>query len=228
MPCLTLHITLKLHLLQNAFTTTDLFDSVPAKCPVKDCNLQLSPQELLVHLLMRHRPEDSMQEIGAEWHTVYDLDPVNLTPGLNHVVGVIAYAGSNNANRSRPIGPSLQLVHHLPLILMLYVSPPTETQEQMYMLYLISPVASRKVRAHVSLLNSLEGREVRGLRCLRNFLDVPLQDSEELLHGNMDYLIYTASDILKQCTPGDKCKLQFKLVLLGEPDLFEVDAEPED
>lgn len=214
--------------MQNAFTRPDLFDSIPANCPVKDCFVQLSPQELLVHLLMRHRPEESMQEIGAEWHTVYDLDLVKMTAGLNHVVGVIAYAGSNNANRSRPIGPSLQLVHHLPLILMFYVSPPTETLEQMYVLYLISPVVSRNVRAHVSLLNCLEGREVRGMRCLRNFLDAPLQDSEELLHGNVDYLLYTASDIWELCTPGDNCKLQVKLVLLGEPDLFKFDTETEE
>lgn len=168
-----------------------------------------------------------MREISAEWHTVYDLDLVKMTPGLNHVVGVMAYAGSGNAIRSRPIGPSLQLVHHLPLILMFYISPPTEALEQMYVLYLISPVASRNVRAHVSLLNGQEGRKVRGLRCLRNFLDAPLQDSEELLHGNIDYFVYTASDIWKLCTAGENCKLQVKLVLLGEPDLFEVDTEPE-
>lgn len=155
--------------MQNAFAHLDLFDGIPAKCPVKGCNSQRTPLELLAHLLMRHRPEDSMLEIGAGWHTVYDLDLAKLTPGCNHVVGVIAYAGSSDANRSRPIGPELQLVHHLPLILMLYVSPPSANLDQIYALYLISPVASKKVSAHVSLLNSPEGREVRGLRCLRNF-----------------------------------------------------------
>ncbi|KAL7741976.1 hypothetical protein ACLKA6_012181 [Drosophila palustris] len=209
----------------NAFAQLDLFDGIPAKCPVKGCSSKLTPQELLAHLLMRHRPEDSMLEIGAEWHTVYDLDLAKLTPGCNHVVGVIAYAGSSDASRSRPIGPELQLVHHLPLILMLYVSPPASNLEQIYALYLVSPVASKKVSAHVSLLNGPGGREVRGLRCLRNFLDAPLQDSEELLHGNMDYLIYTATDIWEHCTTGDICKLQFKVVLHGEPNLFDTEDE---
>ncbi|EDW11558.1 uncharacterized protein LOC6576116 [Drosophila mojavensis] len=205
----------------NAFAHLDLFDGIPAKCPVKGCYLKMTPQELMAHVLMRHRPEDSMLEIGADWHTVYDLDLAKLAPGCNHVVGVIAYAGSNRVSCSRPIGPELQLVNHLPILLMMYISPPAPNLEQMYVLYMISPVASRRVSAHVSLLNGPVGREVRGVRCLRNFLDPPLLDSEELLHSNMDYLIYTATDVWEHCTAGDRCKLQFKVVLQGEPNLFE-------
>ncbi|XP_051858739.1 uncharacterized protein LOC127565224 isoform X2 [Drosophila albomicans] len=209
-----------------AFTKMlDLFDAIPAKCPVIDCKSLLKPQELLAHLLLCHRPEDSMVEIGAAWHTVYDVDLAKLPAGCNYVVGVIAYAGSNDAGLSRPIGPELQLVHHLPLMLMMYVNPPAEDLEQMYVLYLVSPVAARKVSARVSLLDGPEGREMRGLRCLRNFLDAPLKDSEELLHGNIDYLVYSARDVWKLCRRDERGTLYVKIVLRGEPNLFETEDE---
>ncbi|EDV94045.1 uncharacterized protein LOC6570065 [Drosophila grimshawi] len=206
----------------NANYQLDYIEGIPAKCPVIGCPAQLPPQQLLAHLLMLHRPEDSMQELGDEWQNICELDLFELSPGSNHVVDAIAYAGSGKANRSRPIGQELQLLHHLPILVMLYVRPPKVNVEQQYILYLVAPVASRRVRAHVSLLSEWDGSELRGMRCLRNYLDAPLNDSEELLHCNMDYLIYKATDVWKHSTAGAMCTIQLSVVLLGEPNLFEV------
>ncbi|XP_043662860.1 uncharacterized protein LOC122626607 [Drosophila teissieri] len=107
---------------------------------------------------------------------------------------------------------------------MLYVSPPVLNTEQAYIFYLVSPVASRLVSANVTLLDGSHAHEKHGLRCLRNSLDSPLKDSEDRLYCNTDYLLYTATDIRELCLSGKQRRIFVKIVLHGEPDLFEVDA----
>ncbi|XP_017854181.1 uncharacterized protein LOC108607701 [Drosophila busckii] len=210
----------------SSLVNLELLDNNEAQCPVPRCQLKLKPLELLTHLLMFHRPEQSMLEVGPGWHTVYFMELAKLKPNCNHVVAVMAYAGSTDSTRSRPVGPELQLVHHLPLILMLYVSPLDEQLEQLYVLYLVSLVASSSVSARVCLLNDVNGREVRGQRCLRSCLQAPLQDSSELLHSNLDYLVYTATDVWEHCSVDESHYLKFKVTLQGEPNIFEQQQQP--
>ncbi|EDV33137.2 uncharacterized protein Dana_GF21683, isoform A [Drosophila ananassae] len=209
----------------NRFAHLDLeaLYGIPLLCPVEKCQAQMSPLEMLTHLLMRHSPHESMMELKSDWPTQYEVELDKLTPGRNHAVGVIAYGGTPRSGRSCAVTPELQIVHHLPIILMLYVSPPAVNMEQAYIFYLVSPVASKRVSAQVSLLDNDHTHEKLGLRCLRNFLDSPLQDSESLLYCNLDYLLYTAIDIRELCRCAKDRRVFVKVVLHGEPDLFEVE-----
>ncbi|EDV58710.1 uncharacterized protein LOC6542227 [Drosophila erecta] len=197
---------------------------IPLLCPVTKCQSQMSPLEMLAHLLMRHSPQESMIEIGEDVPKQYEVEVDKLTPGRNHSMGVIAYGGSPKTGLSFAVTPDLQVVHHLPIILMLYVSPPVLNTEQTYIFYLVSPVASRLVSAHVTLLDGAHAHEKHGLRCLRNSLDSPLTDSEGRLYCNTDYLLYTANDIRELCLSGKQRRIFVKIVLHGEPDPLEVDA----
>ncbi|XP_023031813.1 uncharacterized protein LOC6642250 [Drosophila willistoni] len=198
----------------------DVLYSKPVECPVGNCNSRMAPMELLAHLLMRHCPQESMLEINANWPTLYEIELAKLTPGRNHVIAVIAYAGPPNPSRSCPVTPELQIVHHMPMLMLLYITPPEPDVEQAYVFYLVSPTDSRSVNAHVTLIDCTFTHEMRGLRCLRNSLDAPLQNSDRLLHCNTDYLVYTAEDIQKLCEIGKKESIFSKIILYGQPDLF--------
>nr|XP_016998508.2 uncharacterized protein LOC108058332 [Drosophila takahashii] len=200
---------------------------IPLMCPVAECQSQMSPPEMLAHLLMRHDPQDSMAEIAADMPMQYEVELDTLTPGKNHSVGVIAYGGSPRVGHSRAVTPELQILHHLPIIIMLYVSPPMVNQEQVYIFHLVSPVASRRVNAHLTLLDASYAHETTGVRCIRNPLDSPVKDieSEDLIYCNTDYLIYTATDIRELCLSGMQQRIFVKIILHGEPDIFEVDTQ---
>ncbi|XP_017075381.1 uncharacterized protein LOC108110720 [Drosophila eugracilis] len=213
--------------MNNRFAQLDLeaLYGIPLMCPVAKCQSQMSPLEMLTHLLMRHNPQDSMTEIGADVEKQYEVELDKLTPGRNHSVGVIAYGGNPKPGLSCAVTPDLQIVHNLPIIIMLYVSPPVLNMEQVYIFYLVSPVASRLVSAHLTLLDGCHANETFGLRCLRNSLDSPLKDSQDLLYCNMDYLLYTATDIRGLCPLGMQGKIFVKIVLHGDPDIFEVHTQ---
>nr|ACX54923.1 MIP01511p [Drosophila melanogaster] len=197
---------------------------IPAMCPVTNCQAQMSPLEMLAHLMMRHSPQDSMIEIAEDVPKQYEVDIDKLTPGRNHSIGVIAYEGAPKPGLSCAVTSDLQIVHHLPIILMLYVSPPILNTEQAYILYLVSAVPSSLVSANVTLLDGFHAHEKRGWRCLRNSLDSPLMDSQNRLYCNTDYLLYTATDIRELCLSGEQRRIFVKIVLHGEPDPFQVDA----
>ncbi|XP_016931860.3 uncharacterized protein [Drosophila suzukii] len=213
--------------MNNRFAHLDLeaLYGIPLLCPVEKCQSQMSPLEMLAHLLMRHNPQDSMTEVEADVPTQYEVELEKLTPGRNHPVGVIAYGGSPKKGRSYAVTADLQIVHHLPIILMLYVSPPMLNMEQAYIFYMVSPVASRQVNAHLSILDGSHSNETHGLRCLRNALDSPLKDGEDLVYCNMDYLLYTDIDIRELCPSGKEQRIFVKIVLHGEPDIFEVSTQ---
>ncbi|KAI8042763.1 uncharacterized protein LOC128262119 [Drosophila gunungcola] len=198
---------------------------IPLMCPVAECESEMSPLEMLTHLLMHHKPQDSMTEIGAELPLQFEVELDKLTPGRNHVVGVIAYGGSPKTGLSRAVTPELQIVHNLPIILMLYVSLPVLNMGQVYIFYLVSPVASRRVNADISLLDGSHGHETRRFRFLRNSLDTPLNDNDEMLYCNMNFLMYTAIDIRTLCLTGSPMRIFVKIILHGEPDLFDVAAQ---
>ncbi|XP_017105572.2 uncharacterized protein [Drosophila bipectinata] len=208
----------------NRFAHLDLeaLYGIPLTCPVEKCQAQMSPLEMLTHLLMRHRPHESMMELKSNWPTHYEVDLDKLTPGRNHAVGVIAYGGTPKSGRSCAVTPELQIVHNMPIILMLYVSPPATDMQEAYIFYLVSTVASKRVRAHVSLLDTEHTQEKIGVRCLRNFLESPLQNSESLLYCNLDYLLYSATDIGELCHCAKDRRVYVKIVIKGEPDMFEV------
>ncbi|XP_016968863.1 LOW QUALITY PROTEIN: uncharacterized protein LOC108036962 [Drosophila rhopaloa] len=210
--------------MNNRFAHLDLetLYGIPLMCPVAKCESQMTPLEMLAHLLMRHSPQDSMTEIGDELPLEYEVELDKLTPGWNHSVGVIAYGGSPKAGLSRAVTPDLQILHHLPIILMLYVSPPVLNMDQAYIFYLVSPVSSRRVNAHVSLLDVFHNHETRGFRYLRNSQDTPAKEGDDLLYCNIDYLLYTANDIRELCLSGLQRRIFVKIILHGEPDLFEV------
>ncbi|XP_017047842.1 uncharacterized protein LOC108092672 [Drosophila ficusphila] len=214
--------------MNNRFAQFDLeaLFGIPLLCPVEKCQSQMAPLEMLAHLLMRHDPQDSMTEIGADLPNQYEVELDKLTPGRNHSVGVIAYAGTPNLELSYPVTSELQVFHHLPIILMLYVSPPFLNMEQTYIFYLVSPVASKKVSARVTLLDGSLANEKAGLRCLRNSLDSPLEANRQLMYCNTDYLIYTATDIRELSLSGKQRRIFVKIILHGEPDIFEVDTHP--
>lgn len=196
-------------------------------CPVTNCQAQMSPLEMLAHLMMRHSPQDSMIEIAEDVPKQYEVDIDKLTPGRNHSIGVIAYEGAPKPGLSCAVTSDLQIVHHLPIILMLYVSPPILNTEQAYILYLVSAVPSSLVSANVTLLDGFHAHEKRGWRCLRNSLDSPLMDSQNRLAtrttsctrpptfgscaspessvGSSSRSCYTASPIPSKWTPSKRC-----------------------
>ncbi|XP_001356125.4 uncharacterized protein [Drosophila pseudoobscura] len=223
-----------------AFLDVEQIFNRPLKCPVPFCGSELTPIEMLTHLLMGHSPGESMLETVANCPELFHVQLNELKAGTSYVIAAIAYHGTPKVGLSTPVSPELQIVHQLPVMLVMYVTPlankhngiDTDNAEQTVIFYMVSPLMATEVGVQITLLDG--DQDMPGQKALCQFsahtqtgaYGLGFGEVEQLL-VHMEFVFYSASSIQKLIDADPERQLHVKVVLTGEPNSLGSESHPE-
>ncbi|XP_034669675.1 uncharacterized protein LOC117902424 [Drosophila subobscura] len=194
--------------------------NTPLRCPVSYCGEALTPIEMLAHLLMSHRPGESMQEAVADRPQLLHVQMNELEAGVSHVIGALAYHGTPQAGVSTPVTPELQVVHQLPVMLVMYITPPLDNVQQVVIFYMVSPLVTTElgVAVQISLLDGNQDKHGQKSQCLlSSCANLGAHGYGQQLFIDMDFIAYSASGIQRLIDMDPEGQLHVKVILTGEP-----------
>ncbi|SPP85751.1 Hypothetical predicted protein [Drosophila guanche] len=194
--------------------------TTPLRCPVSYCEEALTPIEMLAHLLMSHRPGESMQEAVADWPQLFHVQMNELEAGVSHVIGALAYHGTPQAGVSTPVTPELQVVHQLPVMLVMYITPPMDNVQQVVIFYMVSPLITTNlsVAVQISLLDGDQDKHGQKSQCLlSSTANLGAHGCGQQLFIDMDFIAYSATGIQRLIDMDPEGQLHVKVILTGEP-----------
>lgn len=216
----------------------------PGQCPVADCDQVIFPSGLLIHYLHKHANErNNLTEIYEKQPVPLELDPHNLVPGKPTCLSLLMYAGIRGYPISMPARRFLNIPNaglmqnrkrwsnHLPVMVMVcrttwYAMLPDKRLEKqlvsmnatsagIYVLWLVSPVTTRKVSYTLTVFDQYSLGTRRVIRSIRNYTHS--QNPSDFLPFEVDYLVLRDSEVadilnvkysLKNKTPNGCIQLQ--------------------
>ncbi|XP_022220201.1 uncharacterized protein LOC111072560 isoform X2 [Drosophila obscura] len=212
-----------------AFLDVERIFNTPLKCPVPLCEAALTPIEMLTHLLMAHSPGESMLEAVADLPELFHVKLNELEAGISYVIGALAYQGTPKAGLSTPVTPELQVVHQLPVMLVMYVTPPVDDVEQIVIFYMVSPLITTElgVAVQISLLDGEQDKHGQKALCqFSPYTQMGAHGHGEQLFIHMDFILYSGTSIQKLIDMDPERQLHVKVVLTGEPNSLGLQSHP--